>query len=339
MSNKSNEAGNNCGFTGLFPGITVALDDILIGAFPRRNPMSSGQRLLITVVLVVGCAAASAQTPPSSLRVLRNNDVIRMVEKGQKSNDIIAVIFTSYCNFDTYPPVLRDLRRRGIPETVIAAMTAVPYGPPSLKPREASVKDLTLPVTIPTGTIVEVETTRPFSSANLSVGSPVTFLVTKRIFINNSLVIDRGALAQGHVVKVKRASGWGRPGMLAWEMDEVVAVDGSKIKVRVGSVQTGKSRTAAVTGGALATGAVIFPYSSPVALIWGLKKGDEAVLRGSRIFAATTGTPVEVAGLRPPKGGVVYRDRETVKASDAPPTSTNFDSGGYRPRESFRPRP
>lgn len=298
--------------------------------------MSYGHRLLITVVLVLSCTAASAQTHATPLRVLKNNDVIRMVEQGQKSNDIIAFIFTSTCNFDTFPPILRDLRRRGVPETVLAAMTAVPYGPPALKSVEASVSELTIPVTIPVGTVVEVETTRAFSSANLLVGAPITFLVTKRIFVNNNLVIDRGAVARGHVVKVKRASGWGRPGMLAWEMDDVVAVDGTKIKVNVGSVQNGKSRTAAVTGSALATGALVFPYTSPVALIWGLKKGDEAVLRGSRIFAATAGTPAEVSGLRPRPGGVVYRDRETVKASSAPPTSTTFEQGFGR-KGSFKP--
>jgi hypothetical protein len=289
--------------------------------------MSYGQRLLITVIVVVGCVAASAQTPSTLLRVLKNNDVIQMVEKGRKSDDIIAIIFTSNCHFDTFPPVLRDLRRRGVPETVLAAMTAVPYGPPALKTVEVAIKELTVPATIPVGTVIQVETTKAFSSANLSVGAPITFLVTKRIFINNVLVIERGAVARGRVVKVKRASGWGRPGMLAWEMDDVVAVDGSKIKISVGSVQNGKSRTAAVTGSALATGALIFPYTSPVALIWGLKKGDEAVLRGSRIFAATAGTPAEVSGLRPRPGGVVYRDRETVKASDAPPTSTSFEQG------------
>jgi hypothetical protein len=115
--------------------------------------------------------------------------------------------------------------------------------------------------------------------------------------------------------------------MLAWEMDDVVAVDGTKIKINVGSTQNGKSRIAAITGGALATGALVFPYTSPVALIWGLKKGDEAVLRGSRLFAATAGTPVDVAGLRPRPGGVVYRDRDTVKASAAPPTNTSFEQG------------
>lgn len=298
-------------------------------------------RLLITVLLIVGSTAAYGQTTNSQtaalvdLRVLRNNDILQMVQRGEKSGDIIAKIVTSHCNFDIFPPVLRDLKRRGVPDTVIAAMRVAPVGPPSLEPVESPILNLTTPVKIPLGTIVEVETTRAFSSKNLSVGSPITFLVTKRIFVNNILVIDRGAVARAHVVKVRRAAGWGRPGMLAWEMDDVVAVDGSKIKINVTGTQTGKSRSAAVAGSALATSAVIFPYTSPVGLIWGLKKGEEAVLRGSRIFAAIAGGPTEVSGLRPRPGGVVYRDRETVKASAAPPTSTNFEQG-FKAKGGFR---
>ena len=295
-------------------------------------------RLLITVLLIVGCTAAHGQTTPQvALRVLRNNDILQMVEKGQKSADIIQKIVTSSCNFDIFPPVLRDLKRRGVPDTVLAAMQAAPVGPPSLQSADNPIRNLTAPVKIPVGTVVEVETTRAFSSANLKVGSPITFLVTKQIFVDNILVIDRGAVARAHVVKVKRASGWGRPGMLGWEMDDVVAVDGSRIKIEVTGTQTGKSLTPAVAGGALATGALIFPYTSPVALIWGLKKGEEAVLRGSRIFAAIAESPSDITGLRPRPGGVVYRDRETVKASTAPPTSTSFENGGFKPKGGFRP--
>jgi len=126
--------------------------------------------------------------------------------------------------------------------------------------------------------------------------------------------------------------------MLAWSMEYVTAVDGTRIPLSVAGKQVGTNRTAAIAGGALATGALIFPYSSPVALIWGLKKGDEAVLRGSRVFNATVQTETEIAGLKPRPGGAIYHDMEAVKASAAPPTSTNFGRGGFKPG-SFRPQP
>jgi hypothetical protein len=123
--------------------------------------------------------------------------------------------------------------------------------------------------------------------------------------------------------------------MLAWELEYVLGVDGTRIPVSLSGKQSGANRTAMMAGGAVATGALIFPYSSPVALVWGLKKGDEAVLRGSRVFVARVQAKTEVAGIQPRQGGVVYHNRETVKASAAPPTRTTFERGfGRKARNS-----
>jgi len=292
--------------------------------------------LLGAVALGILCSTVLAQTEVSP-KFLRNNDVLRMVEDKVKPEIIISRILTSPCNFDIFPPVLRDLKRRGVPETVLMVMKLVPTGPPGLpevnsKPTAAAPR-----IQIPPGTVIEVETSTAISSANAVEGTPITFLTKRRVYVNDTLVIDRGAVARAHVVKAKSARAWGRAGMLAWEMEYVVAVDGTQVPIALSGKQHGTSRIAVVAGSALATGALIFPYTSPVALIWGLKKGDEAVLRGSRVFAASVRTGTEVAGIQPRPGGVVYRDRDTVKASAAPPTNTNFERGGFRPKESFRP--
>jgi len=300
--------------------------------------MNPGQRLLsVVVLLAIGCATYSqTPTPTYPGRLLRNADVIGMVQDGVKAGVIIHRIFTSPCSFDIFPPVLRDLRRRGVPDTVLAAMKAAPDGPPTIRPAEIGQLP-SPPVRIPEGTVIEVESARAVSSANAPVGSSISFAVTKRVFVNKVLVIDRGSLARARVVKSRPAKMLGRAGMLAWEMEYVVAVDGSRIPIRLRGQQKGINRAAALVGGAAATGALFFPYTSPIALVWGLKKGDEAVLRGSRVFAADVTTESEVAGLQPRPGGVIYRDRETVKASTAPPTNTGFDRGSFKPKGGFRP--
>ena len=301
------------------------------------------QWLLITVLLLTSCTAAYAQeqnsapeTPtPPPISLLRNRDVLRMLGDGVKPGVIIAKILTSNCNFDVFPPVLRDLKRRGVPDTILLAMKTAPNGPPSLAEVDTKAPP-TAAVRIPEGTTVEVETAHAVSSAKLHVGNPIAFVVTKRVFVDNVLVVERGALAMARVVKARSAGAWGRPGMLAWAMEYVVAVDGTRIPLKVTGKQKGPNRSYAIAGGAVATGALIFPYSSPIALIWGLKKGDEAVLRGSKVFSAIAQT-TDVAGLRPRPGGVIYHDSETVKASAAPPTSTSFDRSGFRPKAGFRP--
>lgn len=282
--------------------------------------------LLITVALLVLCAAAQAQTEVST-KFLRNSDVLRMVEDQVKPEIIISKILTSPCNFDTFPPVLQDLRRRGVPEKILLVMKLVPNGPPGLADVDSKPKVVAPRVEIPEGTVIEVETATTTSSATAVAGSSITFLAKRRVFVDNVLVIERGAVARARVVKAKSAGAWGRAGMLAWELEYIVAVDGTRIPITLAGKESGTNRTAAMAGGAVATGALIFPYTSPVALIWGLKKGDEAVLRGSKSFAATVRTETEIAGIRPRPGGVIYRDRETVKASAAPPTKTNFERG------------
>ena len=288
-------------------------------------------RWLLGTALVMLCITAHAQTEVSP-QLLRNNDVLRMVEDKIQPEIIISKILTSPCNFDVFPPVLRDLRRRGVPEKVLMVMKVVPNGPPGLADVDSKPAPPVPHVRIPAGTLIEVETSTATSSAKAVAGNSITFLVTRRVFVGDVLVIERGAVARARVVKAKSARAWGRAGMLAWEMEYVVAVDGTQIPIALNGKQSGANRTAVVASTALATGALIFPYTSPVALIWGLKKGDEAVLRGSRVFAASVKTGTEVAGIQPRPGGVVYRDRNTVKASAAPPTKTNFEQGFGRKR-------
>ena len=294
-------------------------------------------KLAFLFLLLTNCSAALGQKEElASSQLLTNRDVVRMVDDRVPSEKIIGRILTSSCNFDVFPPVLRDLKRRGVPDTVLAAMKLAPVGPPALADVDSKISQLSAPAKIPAGTIIEVETARAVSSRDASVGSQITFLTTRRTFVNGILVIERGAVARARVVKVQRARGWGRPGMLAWELQDVVGVDGTRIPIQLAGKQQGKNRVPAVAGSALATGALIFPYSSPVALIWGLKKGDEAVLRGSRNFSASVGANTQIAGFQPRPGGIILHDMDTVKASAAPPTSTNFERG-FKSRGGFRP--
>ena len=80
--------------------------------------------LLITVALLTPWISAQAQTEVSP-KILRNNDVLLMVEDKVKPEIIITRILTSPCNFDVFPPVIRDLRRRGVPEKVLMVMKVV----------------------------------------------------------------------------------------------------------------------------------------------------------------------------------------------------------------------
>lgn len=295
--------------------------------------------LLVAIFLLASCTCLQAQAgaPSTNPRPLRNGDILRLNKTGMKPGEIITRIMTSPCNFDTFPPVLHELKLKGVPDTVIAAMRMVPYGPPEAAPLVPPAPEPTakrMQIQIPAGTPIEIEAASPISSGEAGEGAKFRFLVTRRVMVNGVLAIERGAIARAHLVKSQPASAWGRAGSLDWELDDVLAVDGSAVPLKLSDHIEGKSRSKAVVAAAIGTGAVVFPYSPPVGLIWALKKGDEAVLDRSRKSIAIVSSNSEVAGLLPLERKVIYHDVERLKASETnksaglPPMSNSMRATG-----------
>jgi hypothetical protein len=260
--------------------------------------------------------------------MLRNRDVLVMVRSGMKADLIIANILTSPCNFDVFPPVLDDLKRKGVPANVLQVMSVVPNGPPNMpdvdRPnRESVVRS----VKIPQGTVVVVETLYPVSSADFKLNSTIAFSVTRAVVIDDVLLIPRGTIARARIVKLRKAGSFGRGGALTFEMDQIVAIDGTRVPVQLTAAAEGGNRTGALAVGAAATSALIFPYTAPAAIVWGFKKGDDAVVRGSKQFAAVIKNDIEVAGLLPDDNKVIYHYAESLKAkkSSAPTRFPRMD--------------
>lgn len=88
----------------------------------------------ITLFVILAPMSVRAQQGPTSdvasdVTPLSNKDILLMVEKRISQDDIVIAINSSPCVFDTFPPVLDDLKRRGVPEPVLKAMLRAPYGP------------------------------------------------------------------------------------------------------------------------------------------------------------------------------------------------------------------
>jgi hypothetical protein len=282
--------------------------------------MKCERSLILAILLVANCYLVFAQTEPPQSNpnpTLHNADILRMHNRGAKAGVIISKIVTSSCNFDTFPPVLRDLKRRGIPDTVLMAMTMVPYGPPASTQKTANTIPGTARAQIPAGTVVEVEAASPISSADVRQGRRITFLVARQVAVDGVVVIARGAVARAHLVRSKRARAWGRSGALSWVLEDVIAVDGTRVPIKLSDSLEGKSRSKAVVAAAIATGAVVFPYSPPAGLIWALKKGDEAVLDRSRKSTALVTSNTDVEGLLPDAQKVIYHPVDQLKEVDS----------------------
>jgi hypothetical protein len=83
----------------------------------------------IGIILLLTPSLAAAFGGESDVTPLSNKDVLLMVQNHQSEEAIINIIKTSPCTFDTFPPVLKDMKRRGVPDAILQAMIDAPYGP------------------------------------------------------------------------------------------------------------------------------------------------------------------------------------------------------------------
>jgi len=91
----------------------------------RFLPFAMGLLLLLMPSLATAMSGETDITP------LSNKDVLVMVQQHLSEEAIVKAIKSSPCTFDTFPPVLKDMKRRGVPDAVLQAMVQAPYGPAS----------------------------------------------------------------------------------------------------------------------------------------------------------------------------------------------------------------
>ena len=85
--------------------------------------------VVIALLLLQTPSLASAFAGEPDITPLSNKDVLSMVQRHLSEETIISTIKASPCTFDTFPPVLRDMKRRGVSDAVLQAMIEAPYGP------------------------------------------------------------------------------------------------------------------------------------------------------------------------------------------------------------------
>lgn len=172
-------------------------------------------------------------------------------------------------------------------------------------------------VKLPAGTIIDVEVAYTVNSKDVRLGEQISFRVLIPIMVDGVAVIEKDALVTARVTRAKRGGHWGKAGRLTWSMEDVVAVDNTRIplapetaasadklwslenkptnngtRMGQGSVK-GTSHTGEVAARTIISG-VLFP---PLALMNGFKRGGNAVLPEGRRFVVAVGkdTPVRVS--------------------------------------------
>ena len=149
-------------------------------------------------------------------------------------------------------------------------------------------------VKIPNGVTVEVESPFDINSQYFRKGDKISFRVVNPVKVDGRVVIAPGATATALVTLAQRGGHFGRAGRLAWAMQDVTAVDGTRISLQAGGRIVGDSHGAKVTTQVLlSAGLGLF---APLGLLAaGFKRGENAILpAGKRLEVSTRGeTTVE----------------------------------------------
>jgi hypothetical protein len=235
-------------------------------------------------------AAKIVQQSQEPVTAMSNQDVLRMSKADFTTETIIAQIKSSQCDFATTPAALQHLREEGVPDAVILAMVMAPRPTvASNHSSNASRPQKNFRVKIPNGLVIEVEAPFSVSSQEVRQGDAISFRVVNPVKVDGLVVIEPGATATGRVVQASRGGHFGRAGRLAWAMESVTGVDGTRIPLQSAGRIVGDSKAAKVITQTVVMGA-IFWVAAPLALLHGFKRGENAVLpAGKRLEVLAKG--------------------------------------------------
>ena len=245
-------------------------------------------------------AAKSIQPSPKIAAPLINQDVIRMIEAEFTPETIIAQIKAAPTNFVTTPAALQQLKAEGVPDAVILAMVMAPQSTPVTADQSANMPEpqKRVSVKIPNGLTIEVESPYTVSSQDVKEGEAISFRVVNPVQVNGMTVIEAGATATARVIKASRGGHFGRAGRLSWKMENVVAVDGTRIPLQTSGRIVGDSKGAKVATQMVIT-AAIMPLIAPVALLHGFKRGENAILPAGKRLEVFAQGDVSVSAPAP----------------------------------------
>lgn len=257
---------------------------------------------LLTLLLASQATAARAQDAanfvqpsaqaqhrrPQTPQTLTNEDVLKMVEAKLATEVVVEKIKSSPCDFDTSPAALAALKGAGVPDALLLLMVMSPKCAPQPPPPPRRVA-----VSVPAGTLVELETAYTFDSQLTRKGDAVSFRVVNPVVVDGQVVVERGAVATAVVTKAERGGHFGRAGRIAWMLKEVTAADGSRIPVQFSGRTVGDSKGAKVATQMVVMGALLWPIA-PVVLFHGFKRGENAVVPEGKRVDATVFAPATV---------------------------------------------
>jgi hypothetical protein len=183
----------------------------------------------------LGDQVAPSVSTPSNESVpavtMTNQSVLDLHHAHATSEMIVSRIHLSACSFNTSEYALHALKAAGISDRVILEMLEKQKAP------VASGDVHEVKVVVPGGTPVQVALSRQIYADEIKQGAIVNMIVVKDVVVNGVTVIAQGASAHARVIAVQKPGGLGRPGEVAWFMQDAAAVTGDQVPVAFASKQ------------------------------------------------------------------------------------------------------
>jgi hypothetical protein len=144
-------------------------------------------------------------------------------------------------------------------------------------------------ITIPAGTLIPVRLLEDIGSKKSDDGDIFEYQVTEDITYAGSLIIPRGAIGKGEVLKAKRASILLKKGQLEVDFRYIEAVDGTPLRLVMGESSEKENSRIGLAVGAGIAGLIIL--SNPIGLVAGaLIPGKNVTIEeGTRLYLEVAG--------------------------------------------------
>jgi hypothetical protein len=167
--------------------------------------------------------ATSASSSSVPALTLTNQSILDLHHAHASSDAIVSKIHFSICSFNTSEYALHELKAAGVSDKVILEMLE------KQQPAAPSDSIHDLKVIVPGGTPVQVTLAREVYADEIHQGAVVNMTVEKDVVVNGVTVIARGASAHARVIAVKKPGTLGRPGEVAWFMQDASAITGDAV--------------------------------------------------------------------------------------------------------------
>lgn len=151
-------------------------------------------------------------------------------------------------------------------------------------------------VTLFQDTLVRIKMVTSLDTRQNREGDAFTFQASEDVYVNGVLVIAKGAVGEGKILKVQQARNFGRDAKLELSFDTLQAFDGTEVQTFLGDKAKEETKSLAKAAGATVAGLIVL---GPVGVVGGafIHGKDVTIPAGSELYIQTK-TEASVYGLK-----------------------------------------